>query len=90
MKNLLFLICAVVSIGKSIYFEFSLVTGCVLVSWKEVVCIFVVITGAILFLYGANYFNALIGWMGFFLLSGGFFAEIIFKAYEHVRKRRDY
>jgi len=43
--------------------------------------------GVILFLYGANYYNAVIGWTGFSLILGGFFAEIAFKVYESVRKK---
>jgi len=57
--------------------------------WKELVCICVVITGAILFLYGANYFDAVVGWAGFFLIISGFFAEIIIKVYESVWKKRE-
>jgi len=45
--------------------------------------------GVILFLYGANYYNAVIGWTGFSLILGGFFAEIAFKVYESVRKKSD-
>jgi hypothetical protein len=43
----------------------------------------------ILFLYGANYYNAAIGWTEFSLILGGFFAEITFKVYESVRKKSD-
>jgi len=49
----------------------------------------VVVVGVILFLYGANYFNAAIGWTGFFLIIGGFIAEIILKVIESLRKRED-
>jgi hypothetical protein len=45
------------------------------------------VIGAILFLYGANYYNAVIGWTGFSLIIGGFFAGIAFKVYERVRKK---
>ena len=56
-------------------------------SWKEILCVCVIVMGVILFLYGANYYNAVIGWTGFSLILGGFFAEIAFKVYESVRKK---
>jgi len=55
--------------------------------WKGILCVCVIVMGAILFLYGANYYNAMIGWTGFSLMIGGFFAGIIFKIYERVRKK---
>lgn len=56
-------------------------------SWKEILCASVIVIGAILFLYGANYYNGLIGWTGFSLIIGGFFAGIVFKVYDRVRKK---
>ena len=35
----------------------------------------------------ANYYNAVIGWTGFSLMIGGFFAEIVFKVCESIRKK---
>ena len=58
-------------------------------SWKEIVSVCIIVIGVILFLYGANYYNAVIGWTGFSLILGGFFAEIAFKVYESVRKKGD-
>jgi len=58
------------------------------VSLKEIVCVCVIVVGVILFLYGANYYNAVIGWAGFSLIIGSFFAEIVLKVYESVRKKR--
>jgi len=58
-------------------------------SWKEILCVCVIVMGVILFLYGANYYNAFIGWTGFSLILGGFFVEIAFKVYESVRKKGD-
>jgi len=56
-------------------------------SSKEILGVCVIVIGAILFLYGANYYNAMIGWTGFSLIIGGFFAKIVFKIYERVRKK---
>jgi hypothetical protein len=47
------------------------------------------VIGVILFLYGANYYNAVIGWTGFSLMIGGFFVEIAFKVYGRVRKKEE-
>jgi membrane-bound ClpP family serine protease len=57
-------------------------------SWKEILCVCVIVVGVILFLHGANYYNAVIGWTGFALIVGGFFAEMVSKIYERVRKRK--
>jgi hypothetical protein len=46
-----------------------------------------IMIGVILFLYGANYYNATIGWIGFYLILGGFFAGISLKIYRNVRKK---
>jgi hypothetical protein len=56
-------------------------------SWKEILCACVIVVGAILFLYGANYYDVIIGWTGFCLIIGGFFTQIIFKIYERMRKK---
>jgi hypothetical protein len=56
-------------------------------SWKGILCACVIVMGVILFLYGANYYNAAIGWIGFSLILGGFLAGIVGKVYEKVRKK---
>jgi len=43
--------------------------------------------GLVLFLYGANYYDVIVGWTGFSLIIGGFFAEIVFKMHERLRKK---
>jgi hypothetical protein len=48
------------------------------------------VIGAILFLYGANYYNAMIGWTGFSLMIGGFFAEIVFILYGRLGKKGEH
>jgi hypothetical protein len=40
-----------------------------------------------MFLYGANYYNESIGWVGLLLVVGGLLAEIILKVNEVVGKR---
>jgi len=56
-------------------------------SWKDVVCLLMITTGVFLFLYGSNYYNAVTGWTGVFLILGGFLVEIILKAYEVLIKK---
>lgn len=79
------------SIGKSIYFErlegLNSVCGAVCMSWKDIMCLCVIVIGIVLFLYGSNYYNAMAGWTGVYFIIGGFFAEIILKVYESVRKK---
>jgi len=56
--------------------------------WKDIVCLCVVIIGVILFLYGSNIYNAIVGWGGIYLIIGGFFAEIILRIFTAVRGKR--
>ena len=56
-------------------------------SWREILCVCVIVIGVILFLHGANYYNTMIGWTGFFLMIGGFFAAVVFNVDERLRKK---
>lgn len=58
-------------------------------SWKDIACLCALVVGVVLFLYGSNYYNAAVGWTGVYLIIGGFFAEIILKVYESVRKEEE-
>jgi hypothetical protein len=51
-------------------------------SWKDIVCLSIILIGLVLFLYGANYYSTVIGWSGVLLAISGFFAEIILKIHE--------
>lgn len=50
--------------------------------WYEVACVLAFFVGVVLFLYGANYYDALVGWTGVALVVGSFFAGILLKVYE--------
>ena len=80
------------SIGTSIYLErlydLSSAYGVVYMTWKDLTCLCVMVLGLILFLYGANYYNAIIGWTGVYLMVGSFSAEVIPKVYEKLGKKR--
>ncbi len=58
-------------------------------SWKDLICLCTVIVGLVLFLYGANYFDALIGWTGVYVVIAGFFVEIVLTILESLKKKED-
>lgn len=57
--------------------------------WKDIMLLGVVIFGIVLFLYGANYYNAVVGWTGVGLVFAGFFVEAVLKVYESFQKNKD-
>jgi len=78
----------VIKIDKSICFEvevFEIGFQGDCMPWKDIVCLFVIIIGVVLFLYGANYYDAVVGWSGVFLIIGGLFARIILMIYEMLK-----
>lgn len=54
-------------------------------SGKDLICLCLVILGVVLFLYGANYYDALIGWIGAYLIIGGFLVKIVLMVWETLR-----
>lgn len=56
-------------------------------SWKDLVSLCVVIVGVILFLYGANNYNRLVGWAGIYLVISGFLVRIILMVWEALKKK---
>ncbi|MCK4433885.1 hypothetical protein KAU92_00225 [Candidatus Bathyarchaeota archaeon] len=58
-------------------------------SWKDLICLCTVIVGLVLFLYGANYFDALIGWTGVYVVIAGLFVEIVLTILESLKKKED-
>jgi hypothetical protein len=56
-------------------------------SWRGLVCLLIVIVGVVLFLYGANYYDAGVGWAGVGLFVGGFLSYVLLKVYEYLVKR---
>lgn len=76
-------------IGRSIYFgvvEMLKRVGDVRVSWEDLLIVCLVVLGVVLFLYGGNYYNTVVGWAGVALIVGGIVAEIVLKVLESVRK----
>lgn len=58
-------------------------------SWKDLICLCTVTVGLVLFLYGANYFDALIGWTGVYVVIAGLFVEIVLTILESLKKKED-
>jgi hypothetical protein len=50
-------------------------------------CLGIVALGFLLFLYGANYYNATVGWIGAFLFIAGAASFIAFAIYHELTKR---
>jgi len=48
----------------------------------------IIIAGVILFLYGANYYDAVVGWTGVGLFVGGLLSYVVLKAYEFFTKKK--
>jgi hypothetical protein len=55
--------------------------------WKGLVCLLIVVLGFILFLYGANYYDATIGWTGVGLFVGGIVLYVVLKLLESRQKK---
>jgi hypothetical protein len=45
------------------------------------------IMGVVLFLYGANHYDALIGWAGVYLVIAGFLVKIVLMVWESFKKK---
>jgi membrane-bound ClpP family serine protease len=58
-------------------------------SWKDLICLCIVIIGLVLFLYGANYYDAFIGWTGVYLIIAGFLVKIALTVWESLKKKED-
>jgi SNF family Na+-dependent transporter len=56
-------------------------------SWKDLICLCIVIMGVVFFIYGANYYDALIGWAGVCLVIAGFLVKIVLMVWENLQKK---
>jgi len=57
-------------------------------SWNDLICLSILIVGVVLFLYGANYYEALIGWTGVCLIIAGFLMKIILMVWENLQSSK--
>jgi hypothetical protein len=49
--------------------------------WKGLACLIAVILGIVLFLYGANYYDAVVGWTGLGLFVGGILVYVLLRIF---------
>ncbi len=56
-------------------------------SWIDWACLGIIIAGFVLFLYGANYYDITIGWVGVYLFVGGILAFLALHIYNLLVKR---
>jgi len=55
----------------------------------DLACLGIVILGFVLFLYGANVFDDVVGWVGFYLVIGGIIVFLLFYIYNELTKKKD-
>ena len=53
----------------------------------DLACLGMVILGFVFFLYGANFFDAVIGWVGVYLIIGGILVFLLFYIYNELTKK---
>ena len=58
-------------------------------SWKDWICVFSIILGIILFLYGANYYDPTVGWTGVFFFVGGIVVIVLLYVYNTLNKKEE-
>ena len=51
------------------------------------VCLGIIVLSVVLFLYGANYYEATVGWSGVFLFIAGILAFLIRYIYSELTKK---
>ena len=56
-------------------------------SWTDWVCLGIIVLGFVLFLYGANYYDATIGWAGVYLFIIGILAILVLYIYGELTKK---
>ncbi len=58
-------------------------------SWTDWAILTLVILGFILFLYGANFYDAVTGWVGVFLFFGSIIAFFVLYIYHELTKKEE-
>jgi hypothetical protein len=58
-------------------------------SWTDWAFLGIVILGFVLFLYGANFYDAGVGWVGVFLFFGGIIAFLVLYIYGELTKKEE-
>jgi len=55
----------------------------------DLACLGMVILGFVLFLYGANFYDVVIGWVGVYLIIGGIMVFLLFYIYNELTKKAE-
>ena len=58
-------------------------------SWTDWAFLGVVILGFVLFLFGANFYNGVVGWAGVILFFGGIIAFLVLYIYGELTKKEE-
>jgi hypothetical protein len=58
-------------------------------SWTDWACLGFVILGFVLFLYGANFYDALVGWVGVYFLFGGILVFLVLYIYRELTNKEE-
>ena len=58
-------------------------------SWTDLVCLGIGVLGFVLFLYGANFYDVIVGWVGVYLFLGGILAFLVFYIYGELTKKSE-
>ena len=61
--------------------------GVLKMSWMNWVCVVLLLVGFVLFLYGANYYNAAVGYGGIFLFVVGVVGLLSMYVYKEMTKK---
>jgi divalent metal cation (Fe/Co/Zn/Cd) transporter len=52
-------------------------------------CLSAVILGFVLFLYGANFYDAIVGWISVYLFFGGILVFLVLYIYDELTKKEE-
>jgi hypothetical protein len=55
-------------------------------SWIDWVCLGIIVLGVVLFLYGANHYDATVGWAGVYLFGAGLLVILVLYIYGELTK----
>jgi len=58
-------------------------------SWTYWACLGIVILGFALFLYGANFYDAVVGWIGVYFFFGGIIFSLVLYIYHELTKKEE-
>ncbi len=58
-------------------------------SRTDLACLVAVIVGLLMFLYGANAFNAVVGWIGVYFFFGGILVFLVLYIYGELTKKEE-